>query len=114
MDLRDVHALVPDPLEVEVDVQDRGEEAKIARHRRLDRDQLEHAAVDVEVAFVDRVVFADYRFRELGIVVDDRSHATSHRALGELALLEDLQPEILHGLVELRSRLGHQPNRPVT
>ena len=58
--LGDVHALVAHPLDVLDHVQQRGDEAQVAGHGRLERQQREDPLVDLQVAPVDAVVVGDH------------------------------------------------------
>ena len=57
--LGDVHALVAHPLQAPDDVQQGGDQAKVAGHGSLTRQQRDRLMVDVEVAAVDRPVGGD-------------------------------------------------------
>ena len=59
VDLRDVHGLVADPLEVQAAVQDRRDQAEVGRHRGLQRQELQNTVVDLQVELVDLVVAVD-------------------------------------------------------
>ena len=53
-------------------MQQRRNDAQVARHRRLQREQREDALVDLEVAAVDPVVVGDHDRRELDVAVRER------------------------------------------
>jgi hypothetical protein len=64
--LRDRHAEVGHPLEVQVRVQDREHEPQVDGDRRLAREQRLDALLEREVARIDVVVERDHLVRELG------------------------------------------------
>ena len=68
IELRDVHRLIPDPLQMKTDVQDGRHEPELCRHRRLQREHLQQIVVDREIQVVDRIIFVDDALR-LGVVV---------------------------------------------
>ena len=70
--LGDVHALVAHALGVLDHVQQRRDDAQVARDRRLQREQREDPLVDLEVAAVDPVVVGDHDRRELDVAVVER------------------------------------------
>ena len=90
--LRDGHAVVGHPLEVEVHAQDREHEPQVGRDRRLAREQRLHARLDREVAPVDLVVEADHLVGELVVAAGERVQRRAERAQDEVALLLERRP----------------------
>ena len=82
---------------MEVRVEEREHEAKVARDRRLLREQRLDAALDVEVDRVDLVVERDHLVAELGVLLPERVHRAAERAQDELSFF--LQRRL--GAVEL-------------
>ena len=65
MDLRDVHRLVADALEMQAAVQDRRDQPEVGRHRGLQRQELQDPVVDLQVQLVDLVVGVDHALSRL-------------------------------------------------
>ena len=55
-------------------MQQRRDQAQVAGHGRLQRQQREDALVDLQVAPVDAVVVGDHHFRQLDVLVLQRFH----------------------------------------
>jgi hypothetical protein len=113
--LRDVHALIPHPLDALHHVQERRDQAQVGRDRRLRREQGEDLLVDLEVAPVEPVVVGDDQLRELDVLVLDRLERPLERLADHVEPLErpDLEPAELLLVVEPRL-VDHQPTFPVT
>ena len=109
-ELRDRHAVVADPLEVQVDVEHREDEPQVGRDRRLPREQLLDALLDREVARVDLVVERDHLVGELLVLLHERVERAAQRAQHERALLVHRRLE----LVEIFLEADPHPNLPVT
>ena len=96
---------------MQVDAQDREDEAQVGGDGRLAREQRLDALLDRDVAAVDLVVEADHLVGELVVAARERVQRRAERAQDEIALF-------LERRLELRELLGerdpHQPNRPVT
>ena len=67
-DLGDVDRHVGDPLQVQADVEENREQTKVARHRRLERQQFQELLLDPDPVGIDLVVPRDHSIREQGIV----------------------------------------------
>jgi hypothetical protein len=104
-ELGDVHALVAHALDVLDDLQQRGDDAQVAGHRGLQRQQGEHALVDLEIAPVHPVVVGDDELRELDVGVLDRLdravdlpqddvHAAEHGVLELAQLVLEVRPPL--------------------
>ena len=57
--LRDVHSLIADPFQIVVDARDGQHKSKIRGHQLLQRQQLHDAVVDLDLQFVDGVLFLE-------------------------------------------------------
>ena len=96
-------------------VQQRRDQAQVARNRRLARQQGKDPLVDLEVAAVEAVVVEDHHRGELDVLVLERlEHAVElledHVDTAQRRFLEEL--ELL--LEVLAPLAAHQPNFPVT
>src|SRR5262249_25120803 len=114
--LRDRHAVVGHPLEMEVDPQNREHQAEVDRDRRLTREQRLHALLDPGVADVDLVVEPDHLVGELVVAAGERVQCRAQDAEDERALLLQIRLEALQLLVKALShpRTLAYPKRPVT
>ena len=101
--LGDVHALVAHPLGVLDHVQQRRDDAQVARHRRLQREQREDALVDLQVAAVDPVVVGDHDRRELDVAVVQRLERAVQRRDDEVERPERLLLEPRELLLEVEA-----------
>jgi hypothetical protein len=112
-DLGDVHRLVGDALQMQVDVQQRRQQPQVGCDRGLEREQSQDPSLDVEVEPVHFVVAADH------LVADHRVAAfKGHQrllqqkpGLGAGSLNVVLEGAQL--LVVVPPDLTHQPNLPV-
>ena len=59
--LRDVDRVIADALEIARDLDRADDEAKVARHRLLQREQLERRRLDLELHRVELAVAGDHR-----------------------------------------------------
>ena len=101
--LRDVHALVAHALDVLHHVQQRGDDAQVAGHRRLEREQREDPLVDLEVAAVDAVVVGDHHLGQLDVLVLDRLERAVERLDDHVEAAERLLLELRELLLEVRA-----------
>jgi uncharacterized membrane protein YbhN (UPF0104 family) len=85
--LRDRHAVVGHPLEVEVHVQHREHVTEVDRHGRLPREQRVDPLLDAEEAAIDLVVEGDHLVGELDVLLLEGGDRPSERAQDEVALL---------------------------
>ena len=106
-ELRHVHALVAHPLDVLDHVQQRGDEAQVAGHRRLEREQRQDALVHLEVAAVDAVVVGDHHAGQLDVAgAATVSSARSERLADQVEPAERLRLELRELLLELLRGCG--------
>ena len=117
--LGDVHRQVADALEIGVDL-DRGHDGpQVGRHRLVQRQQLQHAVVDLDVELVDRLVAGQHRFDEAEVALGQALDGMAHALLGQAAHLEQPGPEDLEFLLQVSDEAFHgsrisYPKRPVT
>src|SRR4029453_14049400 len=96
----DVDGHVTDAFQVQVDVEDGGEQAQVRGDRRVAAEQVDHLPLDVQVSAVDLVVTGDHRAAQGGVA----GHQPAGRPgqggpdHGRLGLEGDLQ--VLKGFVE--------------
>src|SRR5262249_43850383 len=108
--LRDRHAVVSHPLEVQVHPQDREHEPKVGRDRCLSGEQRLDSGLDREVAAVDLVVEADHLVGQLVVAAGQCVQGRAERAQDEIPFFLQRGLELVELLVEEDSH----PNRPVT
>jgi hypothetical protein len=108
--LRDRHAVVGHPLEVQIHVQNREDQTQVARDRRLPREQRLDALLDRDVPLVDVVVERDHLVGQFVVPLLERVERTTKRPEDEVALLVQRRLE----QVEVVLECGSHPNRPVT
>ena len=65
--LRDVHRVIADALEIVRDLDRADDEAKVARHRLLQREQRDRALLDLDLERVELRVAGDHRLRLAGV-----------------------------------------------
>ena len=107
-ELGDVHALVSHPLDVLHHVQQRGDDAQVAGHRRLQGQQRQDALLDLQVAAVDAVVVGDHHRGQLDVLVLNRFERPVERAHHQVEAAEGLNFELGELLLEMGSgRVGH-------
>ena len=109
-ELRDRHALIADALDVQSRVEDRQDEAKIARHRRLAGEHHLDLSLEREIALVHFVVERDHLVAELDVLGSQGIDRAADRPEDDLA---GLLKSCFQG-VELGLQLDSHPNRPVT
>ena len=107
--LRDGHAVVGHPLEVEVHAEHGEHEPQVARDRRLAGEQRLDAGLDREVAAVDLVVEADHLVGELVVAARERVQRRAERAQDEVALLLQRRLELLELVLERRLLIRSDP-----
>ncbi len=116
---RDVHRQVAHPLEIGVDL-DRGHDGpEVRRHRLVQRQQLQHAVVDLDVELVDRFVAGQDRFDEAEVALGQALNGMAHAFLGQPAHFEQAGPEHFEFFLQMSDEAFHgsrisYPKRPVT
>ena len=105
--LGDRRALIAHPLEMEIRVEDREHEPKIACNGGLSRQQQLDLVLDVEAAPVDVVVERDHLAGQLDVLRDDSLGRTPDRALHELRLDLERLLEMGELVVEGGARSAH-------
>jgi hypothetical protein len=95
---------------MQVDVQHREHEPKVAGDRRLPREEALDSLLDREVRLVDIVVEGDHLVGELDVAALESVQAASQRAQDEVGLALERLLELLELLLEG----DPQPNLPVT
>ncbi len=103
--LGDVHALVAHALDVLDHVQQRRDEAQVARDRRLQREQREDALVHLQVASVDAVVVGDHHLRELHVLVVQRLEHAVELLDDQVEAAERVGLELAQLCLEVRAAL---------
>ena len=113
--LRDVDRLVADPLEVQVHVQDRRDQAEIRRDRGLCGEQRQDPLLDVDIGGVDRVIVLNDLLRQRFVLVRQGLDGVRHRHGGPVSHAQDLALQRRELVMEsVTGLVHHQPNRPVT
>ena len=110
------HALgvVPDPLQLGVDLHRRVGEPQRAGHRLLADDELQAQPVELLLQLVDALVAHDHRIGELPVVLRQRFHAAFQRALGQIGHLPDLRPDALDVPLQGLFVVGHRLPVPLS
>src|ERR1035438_6179547 len=103
--LGDVHALVAHLLDAHDHVQQRGDQAQVARGGRLQRKQREDALVDLQVAPVEAVVVGDHHLRELDVLVGERLQHAVELLHDQVQAAERAGLELLQLLLEVSTSL---------
>ena len=99
--LGDVHRLVPDPLQVGVDLHGRGDEPEVGGHRLLEGEQAQAALVDLDLQIVDVLVRGDDALRRIDAALDEGVGGVVHALLDERAHVQQAVLERLHLLFEM-------------
>ena len=100
-ELRHVHALVAHALDVLHDVEQGGDQPQVPRHGRLQRQQRQHALVDLEVAAVDAVVVRDDHARQLDVLLLDGLERAVERLDHHVEAAERLHLELRELVLEV-------------
>ena len=106
--MRFPRALVAHPLDAADDVQQRGDDAQVARDRRLPCEQRQHALVYLQIAPVDPLVVGDDHPGQLDVVVADRLERPVELLDHHLETPERLALELLERFAELMAGLLHR------
>ncbi len=100
--LRDVDGEIADALEVGVDLDGGDDGAKIDRHRLIEGQQCEAAAVDLDMELVDRRVAGEHVLHDRGVARDQPLDGGPHAVLGEAAHFQQPPFEMLEFLLKMR------------
>ena len=98
-------------------MQQRRHEPQVAGDRRLQREQRQHALMDLEVAAVDAVVVGDDDRRQLGVAVRERLERAVEDPDDHVEPAQRLLLEAQELLLEVDPAVAHpraQPTLPVT
>jgi hypothetical protein len=112
--------VVADPLQIARHLDRADEEAQVARHRLLEREQLHRRALDLELEAVELAVAGDHGVGRRGVARQQRLDRQLDERLGALAHRQQAPLEVGQLLVEVAvaARGGaaqgeRHPNRPV-
>ncbi len=84
----DVDRQIADPFEVGVDLDRAHHRPQIRRHRLVQRQQLQHPVVDLDVQLVHRLVAAQHGVDQPVVALRQRLHGMADPLLGEATHLE--------------------------
>ncbi len=93
--LGDVHALVAHALDRLDQVEQRGDQSQVSRHRGLRREQGQNRLVHFEVAAIDPVVVGNHHLRKLDVAVLDRLDRPTQRLDDEIDPAESTRLELV-------------------
>src|SRR5665647_1366093 len=112
--LADIRGEVADAFQLAVDLDDRDEEAQVARHRLVERQDLEALLLDVDLLLVDQDVGHDHPARLVGVAILDGLEGQPQVVLHQGAESEDLALEPVDLALQMcHGILAAQPKRPV-
>ena len=101
---------VADALQLAVDLDDRGDEAQVAGHRLVERQDLEALLLDVDLALVDQHVGRDHAPRLRRVALFDRLEGEAEVLLHERAEGQDLALEPIYLTLQMsHGTLAAQP-----
>ena len=92
--LGDVDREVADALEVGVDLDGGDDRAQVGRHRLIERQQREAAAVDLDVQRVERLVAGEHAVDQIAVALDQPLDRQAHLFFGQAAHLEQPRLEL--------------------
>src|SRR5512140_657752 len=113
--LRDVHRVVPHALEVARNLDRADDEAEVARHRLLEREQRDREPLDLHLERIDLSVTFDDRVRLAGVAVQQSFHREIDERFCTLGHVEQPLLELIELLVEVSKSSavgGAHPNLP--
>ena len=115
VDLGDALGVVAHPLEVGHDVDDRGDDPQVARHRLLGGEETNDCLLDLELQTVNVRVSRDHRAGFVDVPLEHRLHGCRERGLRVTGHIEQCDLELRELVVEMAvaRRLRVQPNLPV-
>ena len=111
--LRDVHRVVADPLEVVGDLERRGEHAEVARHRLLEREEVDALLLDLDLHAVDDPVAGDDAPGLLAVALEQRVDREAERRLRLARHREQAHLDVAQLVVEMAMDVDAHPNLPV-
>ena len=115
--LRDVHGVIAHALEIARDLDRADDEAKVARHRLLQREERDGEPLDLDLERVDLGVALDDGVGLAGVAVQQRIHGQIDERFGALGHVEQPLLELIELFVEVSKSsavCGAHPNLPVT
>jgi hypothetical protein len=83
--LGDVDGLVADALEIVIDAGNRQDKAQVNGHELMQREQLNHAVINLQLEFVNRALFFENAIGELFVGLQHGMDGLMNSALGETA-----------------------------
>src|SRR5215207_842765 len=108
-DLGQVHCLVANPLQMQVDVEQGGQEPQVGRDWGLEREQVQDASLDIQIERVYFVVAPDYLIAERQVAAQEGLQCLFQQELGLGGCLLDLVLKGAQLFGEALASLGHQP-----
>jgi hypothetical protein len=107
--VRDVHRLVADAFDVAVDSRNSQKKTEVGGHRSLQGQLSLYALVDLNLHFVDGILFVEDRFRETFIGIENGVHGLMDGSFGEathpkqalLQFFEIVFPVAFHGVTPI-------------
>ena len=104
--LGDVLGIVADALDHARNLERRDDVAKVARHRRAKRDQLDRAALGLDLERVELLVVLDDLRGALEVALDEAAHRFADRMFGKAAHLADERAQAIDVFVERLERMS--------
>jgi hypothetical protein len=111
-DLRQVHRLIANALQMQVDVQQGRQQPQVGGERGLEREQVKDPSLDVQVELVYLVVAADHLVADRRVAVRKGLQRPFQQQLGLGAGLLDLALKGAQVLMKAPPDLAHQPTLP--
>ena len=111
--LGDVDRVVAHPLEVVGDLERRGEHPEVARHRLLQRQQVDALLLDLHFHGVDHPVPGDHPARLLAVALQQRLHRQPQRRLRLAGHGEQPDLDVAQLVVKMTMDIDAHPNLPV-
>ena len=106
--LGDIDGEVTDALEVGIDLDGGDDRAQVDRHRLVQRQELEAAAVDLDVQLVDRRVAGQHAVDDGRVALDESADGRADAVLGEAAHFEQPCLELFELFLKVRNdAIGH-------
>src|SRR5450432_1185551 len=115
--LRDVHRVIAHALEIARDLDRADDEAQVARHRLLEREERDGEPFDLDLEGIDLAVALDDGVGLAGVAMQQCLHGHVDQRLGALGHVEQPLLQLIELLVEVPKTSGvggAHPNLPVT